>query len=99
MRELAKILAGAIILLVLLLSIVKPLVRSLTNPPRRLAPAPALPPASGSPAAELAEDAPRLAGQASAIAYEQQVAQARSLVTQDPKRVARVVKNWVGKDE
>jgi flagellar M-ring protein FliF len=98
-RELAKILAGAIILLVLLLSIVKPLVRSLTNPPRRLAPAPALPPASGSPAAELAEDAPRLAGQASAIAYEQQVAQARSLVTQDPKRVARVVKNWVGKDE
>ena len=97
-RELAKILAGAVIVIVLLLSIVKPLVRSLSGPPRRAAATPALP-SSPAPQAVLAEDAPRLAGQASAIAYEQQVAQARSLVTQDPKRVARVVKNWVGKDD
>ena len=33
-RELAKILAGAAIVIVLLLSIVRPLVRSLTGPPR-----------------------------------------------------------------
>jgi flagellar M-ring protein FliF len=33
------------------------------------------------------------------LAYEQQLAQARSLVAQDPARVAQVVKNWVAKDE
>jgi flagellar M-ring protein FliF len=31
--------------------------------------------------------------------YDQQVAAARTLVTQDPKRVAQVVKNWVATDE
>ncbi|MFO1509311.1 MAG: flagellar basal-body MS-ring/collar protein FliF [Steroidobacteraceae bacterium] len=98
-RELAKILAGAAIVIVLLLSIVRPLVRSLTGPPRLAAGVvPALPgaPAQGLPAPE---EAQRPAGQVSAIAYEQQIAQARSLVTQDPKRVARVVKTWVGKDD
>ena len=30
------------------------------------------------------------------LAYEQQVVQAKTLVTQDPKRVAQVVKTWVG---
>jgi flagellar M-ring protein FliF len=33
-----------------------------------------------------------------AIGYEQQLAQARGLVTQDPKRVAQVVKGWVNSD-
>ncbi|HQW08988.1 MAG TPA: flagellar basal-body MS-ring/collar protein FliF [Steroidobacteraceae bacterium] len=98
-RELAKILAGAAIVIVLLLSIVRPLVRSLTGP-RRLAAAliPALPgaPAQGAVPHDEAQRAP---GQVSAIAYEQQIAQARSLVTQDPKRVARVVRTWVGKDD
>jgi flagellar biosynthesis/type III secretory pathway M-ring protein FliF/YscJ len=31
--------------------------------------------------------------------YDGQIAQARSLVTQDPRRVAQVVKTWVGNDE
>lgn len=97
-RELVKILAGAAIVIVLLLSIVRPLVRNLTGPPRLAAAAPALPPAPASNDGTVAEVS-RAAGQASAIAYEQQVAQARSLVTQDPKRVARVVKTWVGKDD
>ena len=35
-------------------------------------------------------------GAQSPLAYEQQIVQARSLVTQDPKRVAQVVKTWVG---
>ena len=34
-----------------------------------------------------------------AIAYEQQVAQARGLVAADPKRGAQVVKSWVSNDE
>ena len=35
----------------------------------------------------------------SAVTHEQQVAQARTLVNQDPKRVAQVVRGWVGSDE
>ena len=37
--------------------------------------------------------------QAAPMNYEQQVAAARTPVSQDPKRVAQVVKNWVGTDE
>ena len=98
-RELAKILGGASIVIVLLLAIVRPLVRSLTASPRLAAPAmPALAMATTADASADGEGA-RLAAPASPIAYEQQIAQARSLVAQDPKRVARVVKTWVGKDE
>ena len=35
----------------------------------------------------------------SALTHDQQLAQARSLVSQDPKRVAQVVRGWVGSDE
>jgi flagellar M-ring protein FliF len=37
-------------------------------------------------------------GEGQSLAYEQQVAQARGLVSQDPKRVAQVVKTWVSTD-
>ena len=36
---------------------------------------------------------------ATALAYEQQIAQARSLVAKDPARAAQVVKEWVQKNE
>ncbi len=42
---------------------------------------------------------PAGAAPSSAMAYEQQIAQARSLVAKDPARVAQVVKDWVQKDE
>ncbi|MGD9598633.1 MAG: flagellar basal-body MS-ring/collar protein FliF [Steroidobacteraceae bacterium] len=99
LRELAKILGGASIVIVLLLAVVRPLVRSLAVAPRLAATGtPAL---DGGLPADVAAGAEgvRLAAPASPIAYEQQIAQARSLVAQDPKRVARVVKTWVGKDE
>ncbi len=35
---------------------------------------------------------------AAALAHEQQLAQARTLVSQDPKRVAQVVRDWVDQD-
>jgi flagellar M-ring protein FliF len=41
---------------------------------------------------------PAVAGPGTALAYEQQLAQARSLVAKDPARVAQVVKDWVEKD-
>jgi flagellar biosynthesis/type III secretory pathway M-ring protein FliF/YscJ len=34
-----------------------------------------------------------------ALTHEQQLTQARTLVSQDPKRVAQVVRGWVGSDE
>jgi flagellar M-ring protein FliF len=92
MRDIAKLLTGLIVLLVLVLSVLRPLVRGLLASPRPLLPAQAVPvqanvlagPADGSPAP---------------LDYDGQIAAARSLVTQDPGRVAQVVKTWVGDDE
>jgi flagellar M-ring protein FliF len=91
-RDIAKLLAGLIVLLVLVLSVLRPLIRGLLPPPRPPAP-PALPP-----------EAAALPGQVQtasspALDYEGQIAQARSLVQQDPARVAQVVKSWVGNDD
>ena len=85
-----KIVLGAIMLIVLTLTVLRPLMRSLLASLRT----PRL-------AAEAA-DAPTLpgpaAGPAAALAHEQQLAQARTLVSQDPKRVAQVVREWVDQD-
>jgi flagellar biosynthesis/type III secretory pathway M-ring protein FliF/YscJ len=40
----------------------------------------------------------RAGGETPTLAYEQQVAAARGMVAQDPKRGAQVVKAWVQKD-
>jgi flagellar M-ring protein FliF len=89
-RDLAKLLAGLIVLLVLVLMVLRPLIRGLLAQPR-IAYAPAALPEGGSlsPA--------RGAGQQ--LDYDGQISQARSLVTQDAARVAQVVKTWVGNDE
>ena len=96
----AKIVAGLIIVLVLVFSVLKPLMKSLLGSGRPFMQA-ALP-GGGTvdPAA-----APRAAGggdgngQATPLAYEQQLAQARTLVGQDPKRVAQVVRAWAAEEE
>jgi flagellar M-ring protein FliF len=97
-RDIAKIVAGLLVLLVLVLSVLKPMVRTLIGPvrPPPPPPPPAIEPAlAGGPKAALAA-----AGTAVApLAYEQQLAQARTLVSQDPKRVAQVVRSWVAADE
>jgi flagellar M-ring protein FliF len=87
----AKLGLGAIILLVLTFAVLKPLLKNLTAAPLRerlIAHAPA-------------EPAPQLEkpGANAAVAYEQQVAQAKTLVSQDPRRVAQVVKTWVGDEQ
>jgi flagellar M-ring protein FliF len=90
-QTLAKILAGVIALMVVVFGVLKPLSRGLLNaaktPVLRQAIAAA---AAGSGPGPV--DAPQLQ-------YEQQIAQARGLVTQDPKRGAQVVKQWVSADE
>jgi flagellar M-ring protein FliF len=95
-RDLAKLAAGMIVLLVLTFVVLRPLVRGLLSQAKA---ANALAP----PAHESAglKAAPAAAGvtQSAPLAYEQQLAQARSLVSQDPKRVAQVVRTWVAQDE
>ena len=91
-RDVAKLLVGLIALLVLILSVIKPMVRSLLTPP----PQPVLPPGA---AAAAPQALPQNEAQPHAKNYEQQVADARTLVNQDPARVAQVVKTWVSDNE
>lgn len=100
--DVAKQAAGAIAVLVLIFGVLKPTLRSLTE---KGASAPQAALAMGGGEGDLAEDQVSLGGpqqQASLSAptqqYEQQLTTARGMVQQDPKRVAQVVKNWVGED-
>ncbi len=88
-RDLVRVISGALVLIVLVLAVLRPLVRNLLIAPRR---APAL-------AAEGAGTA-SLGGPGNALLIDpaQQLSQARSLVSQDPKRVAQVLRGWVGTD-
>ncbi len=94
----ARIVAGLIVVLVLVFSVLKPLLRNLLGPPKVIASPQML-------AADGPGDEPRPRGEGAAaqvaapLAYEQQLAQARTLVGQDPKRVAQVVRAWVATDE
>jgi flagellar M-ring protein FliF len=92
-QELAKLVAGAIVLLVLVLSVLRPLVRNLMGSARAAALAHA--PAAAAPSQALVAERES----AKAVTHEVQVAQARSLAGQDPKRVAQVVRGWVNQDE
>ncbi len=92
-RDMAKLLAGAIVLLVLVLSVLRPLVRNLMGPSR---------PALAHVPAEPAEPSPHalaLREKEKSLTHETQVTQARQLASQDPKRVAQVVRGWVAQDE
>ena len=93
--SIAKIVAGLIAVVVLVFAVLRPLTRSLLTHGRPLMSATPLP--IGGPGAEM----PRGEGgqQVTPLAYEQQLAQARTLVGQDPKRVAQVVRTWVGQEE
>jgi flagellar M-ring protein FliF len=90
-QTLAKVLAGLLVLLILIYSVLKPLARGLIN----AAKAPLL--RQGALAAVSAGDGDARP-EAPALEYEQQIAQARGLVTSDPKRGAQVVKSWVSTD-
>jgi len=96
----AKIVAGLIIVLVLVFSVLKPLMKSLLGPTRTIMQAQAAALAGGG----SAEATPAARGEGAApgqtpLAYEQQLAQAKTLVGQDPKRVAQVVRTWAGQEE
>jgi flagellar M-ring protein FliF len=93
-QTLAKILGGVVVLLIIVFSVLKPLTRGLLN----AAKTPAL--RQGALAAAVAAGAPGGApADVPQLQYEQQVAAARGLVSQDPKRGAQVVKQWVSADD
>jgi flagellar M-ring protein FliF len=95
-RDLAKLLAGLIALVVLVLAVLRPLVRSLVTPMRAVLAAPPEPEPAAASAGKAA-----LSGSTAIepAAYDQHVSNARALVGQDPKRVAQVVRTWVAGDE
>jgi flagellar M-ring protein FliF len=92
LQSLVKIAAGLIVLLVLVFVVLRPLLRQLIVMQREGMQRAA---AVGA----LSDGGMLAAGANSTLAYEQQMAQARTLVAQDPARVAQVVKTWVAKDE
>jgi flagellar M-ring protein FliF len=93
LTQLAKQIVGAGLVLLVAFLVLRPLMKSLTKPSKRSS-------------AALTEDADgdrlSLSGQGKAIklspSFEQQIAAARTLVGQDPRRAAQVVKDWVSAD-
>jgi flagellar M-ring protein FliF len=93
LTQLAKQIVGAGLVLLVAFLVLRPLMKSLTKPSRRSS-------------AALTEDADgdrvSLSGQGKPIklspSFEQQIAAARTLVGQDPRRAAQVVKDWVSAD-
>jgi flagellar M-ring protein FliF len=101
----AKIVGGLVILLVLVLSVIRPLIKTLIGPTAQQMQVAVLPrnaaatPGAASAAEPAAAQALPNAAQTQAMSHEQQLLQARTLVNQDPKRVAQVVRGWVAKDD
>jgi flagellar M-ring protein FliF len=94
--QLARQIVGAGLVLVVAFLVLRPLMKSLTRTPGRAA--------AGAEPSDLAGDRLSLSGKGGAPvirlqpSFEQQVAAARTLVGQDPKRAAQVVKDWVAAD-
>jgi flagellar M-ring protein FliF len=93
LTQLAKQIVGAALVRVVAFLVLRPLMKSLTKPMGRL---------SASSVEEIDGDRVSLSGQGKAIklspSFEQQIAAARTLVGQDPRRAAQVVKDWVSAD-
>jgi flagellar M-ring protein FliF len=113
-QEMAKLGAGLILLVVLALTVLRPLIKALMPAAQTLGllGGPGGPGANGAASAAHPGGVPqqlapgsdaRSGGHGTAAAppihYEQQITNARALVNQDPKRVAQVVRNWVTVDE
>ena len=99
--RLGKQLLAAMIVLLILFMVVRPAMRSLTAKQANATSHAQLSNANG----ELAEDQLALSSATGGTrlpapeAYDQQLNMARALAAEDPKRVAKVVKNWVAEDE
>ena len=102
-QDIARLVLGAVLLLAIALGVLRPLIRNLTTTTVVAGGRPVL--AGGEGGGEAVEGGtagpgagipPVTAPPGTPLAYEQQIVQAKTMVAQDPKRVAQVVKNWVG---
>lgn len=102
-REIGKQVLGALVLLVLALSVVRPLLRSLVS----MTPAPAGNPMQVFAGAESVDTGdgsrPARAGAGALpalpkVGFEQKVGLAKRMVNEDPRQVAHVVKTWLTED-
>jgi flagellar M-ring protein FliF len=94
--QLAKQIVGAALVLIVAFLVLRPLMKSLTKSAPRLT-------GPGGDAGDLDGDRVSISGQGGkaiklAPSFEQQIAAARTLVGQDPRRAAQVVKDWVSAD-
>jgi flagellar M-ring protein FliF len=94
--QLARQIVGAALVLIVALLVLRPLMKSLTKGAPRAG-------AAGESSPEIAGDKISLSGQNANVirlspSFEQQIAAARTLVGQDPRRAAQVVKDWVAAD-
>jgi flagellar M-ring protein FliF len=92
--QMAKQIVGAVLVLLVAFLVLRPLMRSLTRSAPRI---------TDGDASDLAGDRVSISGQGGkaiklAPSFEQQIAAARTLVGQDPRRAAQVVKDWVAAD-
>jgi len=95
LAQVGKQIVGAALVLLVAFLVLRPLMKSLTKTSGRLI--------SGGEAGDVAGDRVSLSGQGGKAiklspSFEQQIAAARTLVGQDPKRAAQVVKDWVATD-
>lgn len=100
-RDIGRQSLGALVVLILMFAVLRPALKNLISPPPK-------PKSRATAVLQSAGTAEAIAslGQQPAVEavphivhpYEQKLAQARSAVTQDPKRVAQVIKTWVGSD-
>jgi flagellar M-ring protein FliF len=88
-RDVAKILAGLIVVVLLIMQVIRPMMKSLMAPRANNMYADA----------QLQPMQMLSASGQVAVNYEQQIENARNSVQQDPRRVAQVVKGWVGQGE
>jgi flagellar M-ring protein FliF len=114
-RDMAKLGAGVIVLLVLSLAVLRPMIKALmpsaqtrglltgSNDTVAISNGGAAAASSGGAQQQGyvgdAAGGGHAAAPAPAVPYDQQITNARALVNQDPKRVAQVVRNWVSVDE
>jgi flagellar M-ring protein FliF len=89
LQDAVRLALGALVLLALTLGVLRPLIRNLTAN-------------TGTGQAQLAGAVAGAGGEGATVAaappmaLEQQIADAKSMLAQDPKRAAQVVKSWVG---
>ncbi|HEV2538903.1 MAG TPA: flagellar basal-body MS-ring/collar protein FliF [Frateuria sp.] len=100
MLDLIKQAIGVLIALIVAFGLLRPLLKGLLRgaPQPALAAAGRVPTVSVRVADDGEDERSRLAAPTQVIGYEQKVGLARRMVSDDPRQVAQVVRNWVGED-